>query len=320
VSSPLDKLKGLASEVEHAGEEQLDVGRPPAPFVVGLTRSGTTLLRMMLDAHPQLTVPPETHFVPDLIKAAKDGGSVEDMLEALTANRTWPDFGIGAEEMRKRFEAIPLADEPARPGAAVRAFFDAYAERQGKPRWGDKTPAYMLSITRIGRALPETRFIHLIRDGRDVALSQTARAINEQPPAAEQAAKWVKRIGKSREQAAKLGGERYIEARYEDLVRDPEPALRRICEHIELEFDPAMLTYYEGAAERLQEMSGALRSDGSHAEQAEGYRIDNHKPTTEPPDPSKLDKWRREMNPEDLKAYDDVAGEMLKELGYEVTT
>ena len=51
--------------------------------------------------------------------------------------------------MRERFEAIPLADEPARPGAAVRAFFDAYAERQSKPRWGDKTPAYMLSITRI---------------------------------------------------------------------------------------------------------------------------------------------------------------------------
>jgi hypothetical protein len=177
----------------------------------------------------------------------------------------------------------------------------------------------MLSITRIGRALPEVKFIHLIRDGRDVALSQTARAINEQPPRDEQAAKWVKRIGKSREQAKKLGGDRYMEARYEDLVRDPEPVLRRICEFIELPFDPAMLSYYEGAADRLQEMSGALRQDGTHAEQAEGYRIDNHKPTTEPPDPSKLDKWRREMSPEDLAAYEGVAGDMLRELGYELS-
>ena len=320
MSSIGKQLKKLGHEAEQAGAEQLDVGRPPAPFVVGLTRSGTTLLRMMLDAHPQLTVPPETHFVPDLIKAAKDGGSVDAMLDALAGNRTWDDFGIPVAEMRERFKAIPLADEPARPGAAVRAFFDAYAERQGKPRWGDKTPAYMLSVTRIGRALPEVRFIHLIRDGRDVALSQTARAINEQPPPAEQAAKWVKRIRKSREQASKLGGERYIEARYEDLVRDPEPALRRICEFTELPFEPAMLTYYERAAERLQEMSGALREDGTHAEQAEGYRIENHKPTTEPPDPSRLDKWRREMSPEDLKAYDDVAGDMLRELGYEVTS
>jgi hypothetical protein len=153
-----------------------------------------------------------------------------------------------------------------------------------------------------------------------VALSQTARAINEQPPKAEQAAWWVKRNHKSRAQAEKLGGDRYIEARYEDLVRDPEPQLRRICEFIELDFDPAMLTYYERAAERLEEMAGALRKDGTHAEQEAGYRIDNHKPTTKPPDPAKLDKWRREMSPEDLKAYDDVAGDLLRELGYEVTT
>jgi hypothetical protein len=311
-----------AGDMLHKAEELVDerhgAPRPPAPFVVGLTRSGTTLLRMMLDAHPELTIPPETHFVPDLIKAAKDGGSVDDMVAALTENRTWQDFGVPADEMRAAFEAIPIGEELIRPGAAVRAFFDAYAARQGKPRWGDKTPAYMLSVTRIGRSLPEVRFIHLIRDGRDVALSQSARALNEQPPRAEQAARWVKRIHKSREQAEKLGGDRYIEARYEDLVRDPEPQLRRICEFVELDFDPAMLTYYERAAERLSEMAGALRQDGTHAEQEAGYRIDNHKPTTKPPDPAKLDKWRREMSPEDLKAYEGVAGDLLAELGYEV--
>jgi hypothetical protein len=296
------------------------LSRPPAPFVVGLTRSGTTLLRMMLDAHAELTIPPETHFVPDLIKTAKDGGSVDEMLRAATSNRTWEDFGIDVAELGRRLEAIPAGEGHERAGAAVRAFFDAYAERQGKPRWGDKTPAYMLSVTRIGRALPEARFVHLIRDGRDVALSQTARAINEQPPPPEQAARWVKRITKSREQAAKLGGDRYIETRYEDLVRDPEPALRRICGFVELPWDAAMLTYYERAAERLSEMAGALRQEGTHAEQEAGYRIDNHRPTTKPPDPAKLDKWRREMSPEDLKAYEGVAGEMLSELGYEVAS
>ena len=316
----MSEAREAIRKVEALVDERHGAPRPPAPFVVGLTRSGTTLLRMMLDAHPELTIPPETHFVPDLIKAAKDGGSVDDMVRALTENRTWQDFGIPAEEMRRAFEAVPIGEELARPGAAVRAFFDAYAARQGKPRWGDKTPAYMLSVTRIGRALPEVRFIHLIRDGRDVALSQTARAINEQPPKGEQAARWVKRITKSREQARKLGGDRYMEARYEDLVRDPEPTLRRICEFVELNFDPAMLTYYERAADRLQEMAGALRQEGTHAEQKEGYRIDNHKPTTKPPDPAKLDKWRREMSPADLKAYEDVAGDMLRELGYEVAT
>jgi hypothetical protein len=287
---------------------------PPAPFVVGLTRSGTTLLRMMLDSHRLLTIPPETHFVPDLIKAARDGGDAEAMLAAITSNRTWGDFGISEEEMRRRLAEV----EPGDAAAAVRAFYTAYAERIGKPRWGDKTPAYMLSVQRIGRALPEARFIHLIRDGRDVALSQRARAINEQPPPAEQAARWVKRIRKSREQAAALKGPRYAEARYEDLVREPEPTLRRICELCELEWDPGMLTYYERAEERLAEMAGELRPEGHHARQEAGYRIENHKPTTRPPDPSRLDKWRREMSEQDLTAYEEVAGEMLRDLGYEV--
>ena len=307
MSSPLKKLRG---------QRPGTTAHPPAPFVVGLTRSGTTLLRMMLDAHPELTVPPETHFVPDLIKAATQESGAEAMLAALTENRTWGDFGVATEDMRQRLARL----EPGDAAGAVRAFFRAYAERQGKPRWGDKTPAYMLAVTRIGRTLPEARFIHLIRDGRDVALSQTARAINEQPPPPEQAARWVKRISKSREQAAKLGGERYIEARYEDLVRDPEPVLRRVCELVDLDYDGRMLTYHERAAGRLQEMAGELRSEGSHAKQEAGYRIDNHAPTTKPPDPGKLDKWRREMDPADLAAYDEVAGDLLRELGYEVTT
>ena len=291
-------------------------GHPPAPFVVGLTRSGTTLLRMMLDAHRELTIPPETHFVPDLIKAARDGGQTDAMLAALIGNRTWSDFGIDAEEMRSRLDRVDAGDG----AAAVRTFFDAYAARQGKARWGDKTPAYMLAVQRIGRTLPESRFVHLIRDGRDVALSQSARALNEQPPPAEQAARWVKRIRKSRDQAQTLKGARYVETRYEDLVRDPEPTLRRICEFIELDWDSGVLTYHERAAERLAEMAGELRADGDHATQEAGYRIDNHAPTTKPPDPSKLDKWKREMSEEDLHAYESVAGELLSELGYEVTS
>jgi hypothetical protein len=309
VSGPLARARGKLS-----GDVAAD--RPPAPFVVGLTRSGTTLLRMMLDAHRELTIPPETHFVPDLIKAARSDAGVEGMLDSMTGNRTWSDFGIETATMRERLEAAPRGDA----AAAVRAFFEAYAERQGKPRWGDKTPAYMLSVQRIGRTLPESRFIHLIRDGRDVALSQSARALNEQPAAAEQAERWVKRIRKSREQASALKGARYVEARYEDLVRDPETTLRRICEFIDLPWDEGVLGYHERAAERLEEMAGELRAEGTHAQQEAGYRIDNHAPTTKPPDPSKLDKWRTEMPEDDLRAYEGVAGEMLEELGYEVRT
>jgi hypothetical protein len=305
----------VAKHAERSETAESGPPRPPTPFVVGLTRSGTTLLRMMLDAHRDLTIPPETHFVPALIKVARDpAASAEQMLEPLVSNRTWNDFSVDATEMVQRLRRLVPGDA----AGAVRAFFEIYAGRIGKPRWGDKTPAYMLSVRRIGRTLPEARFVHLVRDGRDVALSQRARAINRQPLPPDQAARWVTRIRKARAQAHALGSRRYLEVRYEDLVRDPEPTLRRICGFVDLDWDPGMLGYHRRAAERLQEMAGELREEGDRAAQPAGYRIENHRPTTEPPDPGRLDRWRGEMDAEELAAYEGVAADMLVELGYEL--
>ncbi len=149
--------------------------RPAAPFVVGVNRSGTTLLRLMLDAHPDLTIPPETHFVPEVIRLARrDGGTRVRMVRTMTRHPRWGDFGIDARELRGRVAHI----KPAKAGPVVRAFYELYAESQGKARWGDKTPRYMRAMPRIEKALPEARFIHIIRDGRDVALSQSERALD----------------------------------------------------------------------------------------------------------------------------------------------
>ena len=134
----------------------------PFPFVVGMNRSGTTLLRMMLDAHSDLTIPPETHFVPDMIKAAKaDDATPESVLAAMKEHREWGDFEISDEEMLGRFRSL----RKLKAGPAVRSFYDIYSERQGKPRWGDKTPIYVKNMRRIESVLPEARFIHVIRDG-----------------------------------------------------------------------------------------------------------------------------------------------------------
>ena len=102
--------------------------RRPAPFVVGMNRSGTTLLRMMLDAHPQLTIPPETHFVPDLVKVAREEAATpEALLKVIVAQREWGDFGLTEDELLDRFRAIGSPDA----GDAIRTFFEAYAERVG---------------------------------------------------------------------------------------------------------------------------------------------------------------------------------------------
>jgi hypothetical protein len=286
---------------------------PPAPFVVGVTRSGTTLLRMMLDAHPQLTIPPETHFVPDLIEASREEhASPESLHEVVVTNRRWGDFHLDSDELRARFREI----KPLNAGDALRAFYDLYAEGQGKPRWGDKTQIYINRMMLIERALPEARMIHLIRDGRDAALSRAKRVLKEPTPMYKVAERWRNRILRAREQAPRL--EHYLELRYEDVVLNTEETLRRICDYVELPWDDAMLHYHERAADRMKEMHRDLPPEEDKPLRPADHRMAAHAMTSEPPDPSRLGRWRTEMSPEDRAAFEDAAGDLLAELGYEL--
>ena len=134
-----------------ARRRKLSDGRPPAPFVVGVSRSGTTLLRLMLDAHHQLAIPPETHFIPELVEACQQrGAGPDEIVELLSAHRRWPDFRLDTDELRGRLAAL----DPFGPGPALREFYGLYAERAGKPRWGDKTPHYTRKMRLIEGVLP----------------------------------------------------------------------------------------------------------------------------------------------------------------------
>ena len=249
----------------------------PAPFVVGVGRSGTTLLRLMLDAHPRLAIPAETHFVPDLITSAEAGSAADDLVARMVEARAWNELGVDAATLRQRVAAL------ARPGAAavLRTFYGLCAEVRGKARWGDKTPIYVAHMRTIGGTLPEARFVHLIRDGRDVALSRRRRGMGEGKPLADTARLWRRRIENARQQARRLRG-RYLELRYEDLIADAEPELRRVCELIELDYDPAMLGYHRDAGERLAEL-GDLPAEGGRRARAGDERQAAHALAAEPP-------------------------------------
>jgi hypothetical protein len=287
-------------------------GRPPAPFIVGIARSGTTLLRMMLDAHPELTIPPETHFIPKVIEAcAEDGDRRERVVELLTNHRRWPDFGLDAQEFSRRVAELP---SPLVAGDVLRAFYGLYAEQQGKPRWGDKSPSYVRRMPKIARSLPEARFIHLIRDGRDVALSQM-EVHHGAAEAREVAESWVNGITKARRQAQRVP--RYLELRYEDLVTDPEPILREVCEFVELPFDPVMLSYHEGASKRMAETIRDFdRGDGPAIPAA--VRAKQHERVAAPPQRDRAGRWRSDMSPADRASFEAVAADLLADLGYEV--
>jgi hypothetical protein len=287
-----------------------DSRRTPFPFVVGMNRSGTTLLRMMLDAHPELTIPPETHFIPDLIDVEKrEGPSANQFTEVITSQREWGDFGFDEETLRARLASISSLDS----ASAIRAFFELYAERQGKPRYGDKTPRYVSRMRAIQRTLPEARFVHVIRDGRDVALSVLDRTVKDLTVAAV-AGRWQEKVSKARRDAPRL--RHYLEIRYEDLILEPEGTLRQICEFIEVPWDDAMLDYHERAGERLEEMKRELPADGGKTKLSVERRMATHAKTREPPDPNRVARWREQMSDEDRAEFEETAGELLDELGY----
>ncbi len=288
---------------------------PPVPFIVGVTRSGTTLLRLMLDAHPDLAIPPETHFVPQLIKTTRKRGiSCEEAHGVVTGHRQWGDFDLDSGELLKRFCELDRID----PETTVRAFFELYAEREGKPRWGDKTPNYVKRMKQIENWIPEAHFIHMIRDGRDAALSRFKRLLKEPPPMETVAQRWVRKIEGARSDGAEL--DHYIEVQYENLVRDTETELRRVSEFLELPWDPKILRYYERAETRLAEMHRDLPGAEGKPLRPADHRKEAHLLTSKPPDPSRLARWKQDMDPDDNARFESVAGDLLAELGYELST
>jgi hypothetical protein len=284
----------------------------PAPFIVGAERSGTTLLRLMLDAHPEVAIPPETHFIDRAAEACEHTSDPRQaFLDTVTSHRRWGDFRIEASLLTQRVSGI----EPFDLSEALRAFYELYAERFAKPRWGDKTPNYVQKMQLIQGLLPEAHFIHLIRDGRDVALS--TRDLWFGPDSVQEAARrWRSLVEEARRQSRELP--HYLEVRYEDLVSNTEPTLRKICDFVDLRWDASMLAYHKTAEERMSEIYRDIMTPKGKKVVRGEMRQSLHTLTGSPPQRDRIGRWKGEMSAEDRRRFEEVAGETLRELGYEV--
>ena len=203
----------------------------PPLIVLGVRRSGTTLLRVMLDRNPALAVPDESYFVPQL--ARRHRGAVEPaaFLDDLRRLPTLVEWGLSPEVV------APHLRPGMATGAAIAAVFEAYAAERGKPRWGDKTPLYMQHLPLLERLFPDALFVHLVRDGRDAALSFLSlptgimtEGWGHPRDAAGFACQWATEVRAARALGARVGAARYLEIRYEGLVADPAAELRRVCD------------------------------------------------------------------------------------------
>jgi hypothetical protein len=267
--------------------------------LLGVSRSGTTLLRVILDRSSGLAIPDESFFVPLL--ARRHGKTVDaerfrDDLARIPAIRDW---GLSVASLAPRIRSgMPI-------GEAIAAIYEAYADAAGKPRWGDKTPMYMRHLALIDELFPDAQYVHLIRDGRDAALSflqmpegtSTRTWANPKTPA-QFACLWRKEVAAARALGRRVGATRYHEVRYEALVADPDATVREICAFAGIPYEPSMLDY-----------AGAV-----------DVSTKAHQQRLLTPPTTGVRSWRDDMSAADAAGFEAVAGDLLRELEYDVTS
>jgi hypothetical protein len=263
--------------------------KPPF-FIVGCPRSGTTLLRGLLQSHPNLTIPTESHFIPSLYKAYGDPASPE---EAIRLGRRILNL-----QWVQRWE-LNLAPEGfancSNYREVVCRVFEAWAEREGKPRWGDKTPQNLTEMPTLLAIFPEAKIIHIVRDGRDVAVSWLRTPYHPRNTyyAAYLWHRWVQQAYRT---GQAMAPESHLLIRYEDLLRDTPATMHKVCKFIGEPYTEAV----------LQPTRVAIGLDTSK------HQISSTKIV-----PTNTGKWRTGLSREDRVRFESVAGDLLETLGYE---
>ena len=271
------------------------------PFFVGCGRSGTTLFGLMFDSHPDMAVAHEAHFVVDLARKRSrlltpGGFEVASFVEGVYANPNFRRLSVPRPEV-----AAEVADAGDYP-SAVRGVFRVLARQRGKTLYGDKTPGYVTHLPLLARLFPEARFVHIVRDGRDVALAYVERP--EWGPSTIGAAawNWRSRVARARAAGRKLGPERYLEVRYEHLVTRPEQTLREVCAFVGVDYSPQMLEFQQ-RGKGLAPQTGTPEAFASLS-----------KPLT-----AGLRDWRSQMSKADQGLFEAVARRQLDAFGYPLT-
>lgn len=220
---------------------------------------------------------------------------MEALLADLTYVRKVQEWGIDLNDVRRR-----LPGEAGFP-EVMQALYQSYAEACGKSCFGDKTPLHIQYLDLLEHAFPGAQYVHIVRDGRNAALSYDEMARRPRfswmfpQGLGDFAVRWRREVLGARRFGNTIAAGRYIELRYEDLVREPEAKLRELTSFLGLGFEPVMLEYHR---------------------KVDGRRLLNHKRLAEPPTLGGSD-WRKQMRRVDMERFETLAGDLLEALGYE---
>ncbi|MCB9655079.1 MAG: sulfotransferase [Deltaproteobacteria bacterium] len=254
-------------------------------FVGGAGRSGTTLLRVILDAHPSIACGPELKITPALCQFWLNLQTA--FLPALEG------YGLGPEDVNDAVSGM------------LDRFLEPYLARSKKSRIAEKSPNNVFFFEHLHIIFPESPLVHVIRDGRDVVCSlltmnwvdpATRAPIDYTRDVRKAAEYWVKAVRAGRTAAKNVEG-CYFELRYEALVADPEPTLRGLFDFLREPWDAAVLRYHEDKQRNLAGESSATQVAKPIYATASG-------------------RWRRDLTVAQKAIVKEVAGSLLIELGY----
>jgi hypothetical protein len=283
-----------------------DTAAPATPFfILGCPRSGTTLLRFMLDAHPAIAVTPETHYVQTCRRASARAAATGRMsagaaLDAFARGPALARMGIDEADLR-----AAVGDDVRDAWQPLRAAMQLHAQRRGAAFVGEKTPDHALHWSALASGFPDARFVFVERDPRAVASSWRRTSWSARTPV-EIAERW-RRHALALRAARRSLRERCVALRYEDLVRDPEAALRSVCRLLGAAFDPCMLDFHETRGAGPRPLAGT--------EDAPDEGRDN--PLVHmPPDPRRADAWREECPADVVRIVESVCGRTMAAAGY----
>ncbi len=256
-------------------------------FLGGAGRSGTTLLRVMLDAHPRICCGPELKILP----------SIAEWYLNLTRNfaPVLQSYAIAPTNLRRQFREF------------VEGLVENYRCVSGKPRWAEKTPHNILFSVPLGEIFPDARFLHMVRDGRDVVCSLvsmnwinplTGRKWDYVQNIANAARYWREVVTLARQQAEHptVAG-RVLEVHYETLVAEPAATMRRVLQFLDEPWDDAVLSYH-------------VKNRGREPLEASTEQA------VQPLTSRSVGRWKNDMTKLDKAAFKAEAGELLKALGY----
>lgn len=264
-------------------------------FIVGVQRSGTTLLRMLLNAHSEIAIPEEARFLMPLLAQrhlaagfqGEDYRKLVSFLRASEEYRLWNyDSGpfFADLEARNRIELVEL----------MNVLYGSFVSAEGKRYWGDKS-LFFRRIDMLARMFPQGSFIHIVRDGRDVFDSwRKMDATKDCAPAA--ALDWRLKLRFIERAFARLPTDRTLTVRFEDLLANPEAVARSTCEFLGVDYEVGMLDFHKKSR----------RYVGDHHSQL----------IFKPIESGNQSKWRNILGHAEKVAFDLVAGQQLDRYGY----